>query len=91
MKFGVVDFYIPLSKRREFQENRRSDSYGLRHSVNKRLPILSTFLDRFGENFGTGGFHMIELSVSGTRDSRYRARFTLLNDVNEVSIPTLST
>ena len=33
---------------------------------------------------------MIELSICGIRDSRYRASLTLLNDVNEFSTPVLS-
>jgi hypothetical protein len=55
------------------------------------MRILSTFFDRFGENFGAGGLYMIELSICGIRDSRYRASLTLLHYVNEFSTPVLST
>jgi hypothetical protein len=54
-------------------------------------PYFPHFLINLGKRFGTEGLHVIELSICGIRDSRYRASLILLKGINECSSPVLST
>lgn len=50
MKFGIAVLYKTSSSKREFRENRLSDSHTLRKGENEFLPVLSVFLNRLWWN-----------------------------------------